>query len=82
MQASVEISLYPLNENYKAIIKSFLGEIKGKNKNLKIETNLMSTQIFGDYDEVFELLKSGMKEVFEKYPAIFVMKFIGKNLTE
>jgi len=82
MQASVEISLYPLNENYKAIIKSFLGEIKGKNKNLKIETNLMSTQIFGDYDEVFELLKSGMKDVFEKYPAIFVMKFIGKNLTE
>lgn len=82
MQASVEISLYPLNENYKTIIKNFLGEINGKNKNLKIETNLMSTQIFGDYDEVFELLKSGMKEVFEKYPAIFVMKFIGKNLTE
>lgn len=82
MQASVEISLYPLNENYKTIIKNFLGEINGKNKNLKIETNLMSTQIFGDYDEVFELLKSGMKDVFEKYPAIFVMKFIGKNLTE
>ncbi|HPI36881.1 MAG TPA: YkoF family thiamine/hydroxymethylpyrimidine-binding protein [Ignavibacteriaceae bacterium] len=82
MKASVEISLYPLNENYKEIIKNFIEEINRKNSNLKIETNLMSTQIFGDYDEVFSLLKTGMKEVFEKHPAIFVMKFIGKDLTE
>jgi hypothetical protein len=47
MQASIEMSLYPLKESYKEIIKKFLEDIRKSNENLLIETNLMSTQIFG-----------------------------------
>lgn len=80
MQASIEMSLYPLKENYKEIIKGFLENLKKSNKNLIIETNMMSTQIFGDYDEIMELLKNEIRPVLEANKAVFVIKFLGTNL--
>jgi len=82
MQASIEMSLYPLKENYKTIIKSFLETIRKNNKNLLIETNMMSTQIFGDYDEIMGLLKNEIRPVLETNKAVFVIKFLGTNLKE
>ena len=82
MQASIEMSLYPLKENYKEIIKGFLENLKKSNKNLIIETNMMSTQIFGDYDEIMELLKNEIRPVLEANKAVFVIKFLGTNLKE
>jgi uncharacterized protein YqgV (UPF0045/DUF77 family) len=81
MQASIEISLYPFDKNYKKIIKEFILKIN-ENKKVVIETNYMSTQIFGDYDEIILLLKNEMKELFEKHKAVFVVKIVGKNLKE
>lgn len=82
MQASIEMSLYPLKESYKEIIKKFLEDIRKSNENLLIETNLMSTQIFGDYDEIMDLLRREIKPVLEKNKAVFVVKFLGTNLKE
>ena len=82
MQASIEMSLYPLKESYKEIIKKFLEDIRKSNENLLIETNLMSTQIFGDYDEIKDLLRREIKPVLEKNKAVFVVKFLGTNLKE
>jgi uncharacterized protein YqgV (UPF0045/DUF77 family) len=81
MQASIEISLYPFDKNYIDIIKAFIKKIN-LNKKVTIETNYMSTQIFGDYDEIISLLKNEMKEVFEKHKAVFVMKIVGSNLKQ
>ncbi len=82
MQASLEISLYPFDENYKKIIKEFITKLNSKKKNLIVETNLMSTQIFGDYDEIISVLQNEMKELFRNHKAVFVMKIVGKNLKE
>ncbi|HOJ19300.1 MAG: hypothetical protein GX452_08405 [Ignavibacteriales bacterium] len=82
MQASIEMSLYPLKESYKEIIKKFLEDIRKSNENLLIETNPMSTQIFGDYDEIMDLLRREIKPVLEKNKAVFVVKFLGTNLKE
>jgi len=76
------MSLYPLKESYKEIIKKFLEDIRKSNENLLIETNLMSTQIFGDYDEIMDLLRREIKPVLEKNKAVFVVKFLGTNLKE
>ncbi len=73
MQASVEISMYPLKEDYKSVIKEFIEKIS-KNQRLQVEVNGMSTQIFGDYDEMMETLQPAMKEIFEDQKAMFIMK--------
>jgi uncharacterized protein YqgV (UPF0045/DUF77 family) len=82
MQASVEISLYPLNQDYIPYIKDFIDNIN-KNKNLIVETNGMSTQIFGDYHEIMKTLNDEVYNTFqntEKF--VFVLKIINSFLKQ
>ncbi len=79
MEASVEISLYPLNEEYKDIILGFLYNLS-KHRDLIIETNYMSTHIFGDYDRIFEVIKDEMRKVYSEHRAVLVMNIVGVNL--
>ncbi|MBL4741770.1 MAG: hypothetical protein COB75_02430, partial [Idiomarina sp.] len=53
MKLTVEISKYPLADDYIGPIKGFIDELN-KSEQLKIITNTLSTQVFGDYDEVME----------------------------
>lgn len=80
MKLSVEISNYPLNENYIPAIKDFIKRLQA-NELLRISCNTMSTQIFGDYDDVMQVLSAEMKSSFEQYgKMIFVCKFINSDL--
>ena len=73
MKATVEISLYPLKKNYKKTILSFIEQLN-KNKKIKVETNGLSTQLFGDYEEIMKTLTKESIKVFEKDKAVFIMK--------
>lgn len=80
MKTTVEISKYPLNENYEPPILDFISRLK-TNQNLTVKTNATSTQITGDYDEVMGILQKEIKASFEKYgKAIFVMKVLMGDL--
>jgi uncharacterized protein YqgV (UPF0045/DUF77 family) len=83
MQLSVEISKYPLaNVDYVAAIKDFIERLH-QHDGLDIQTNVMSTQVFGDYDKVMQALNIELKDSFEKYQTtVFVCKFIPGNLKE
>ena len=81
MQVSLEISLYPLDETYIKVIGTFIEKLKTENS-LEVKVNPMSTQIFGDMDTIMQLLNTEMRIVWEKYPAVFVMKWVGRNLLE
>jgi len=77
MKTTVEISLYKLQEenskdNYKVIVKDFLNKIN--NKNLEIETNGLSSIIYGDYSDIMELLNTEVKSFLEKHRSVFVLK--------
>ena len=77
MKTTVEISLYKLqeedsNDNYKLIVKEFLKSIQ--NKNLEIETNGLSSLIYGDYSDIIELLNNEVKDFLDKYRSVFVLK--------
>lgn len=77
MKISAEISLYPLDNNYIQIILDFIESIKN-NQNLEVITNGMSTQIFGEIDEVMSTITKATKELYEQKKAILIMK-IGKG---
>ena len=77
MKTTVEISLYKLqeedsNDNYKLIVKEFLKSIQ--NKNLEIETNGLSSLIYGDYSDIIELLNKEVRDFLDKYRSVFVLK--------
>ncbi len=80
MELSVEISKYPLADDYLPAIKSFIDRLQAV-QGLSVVGNTMSTQVFGDYDLVMNSLKEEMRRSYEQFgKAIFVCKFIGTNL--
>lgn len=80
MKLSVEISMYPLDENYEEHILNFIKKIKSY-PDISSKTNSMSTQIFGEYNTVMTILQKEMKTVFEdKVKTVMVMKFINADL--
>ena len=81
MNISVEISMYPLTKKYEAPILKFIEQLH-QHPNLTITTNTMSTQIFGSYDKIMEVLHKEMKSSFAKpETVIMVMKFVNEDLS-
>lgn len=80
MQLSVEISKYPLAEDYKGPILAFLEQLAQETE-IEVLTNTMSTQIFGEYDAVMQALQRCMRWSMERYgKLVFVCKFIPGDL--
>jgi uncharacterized protein YqgV (UPF0045/DUF77 family) len=76
MQAAVEISLYPLNADYVDRIKAFIVNLNS-HAELKIQTNSMSTQVWGPFDRVMGILAREMEIAALETPRlVFVMKVI------
>ena len=82
MQASVEISMYPLGREYVPEIQDFIDRIKMR-PGIEAEVNGMSTQLFGDYRTIMQALTDEMAESFEKEgSSVFVMKIINSHLKQ
>jgi uncharacterized protein YqgV (UPF0045/DUF77 family) len=81
MDIGVEISLYPLKEDYIPSVHRFLEGLSA-HRGLKVVTNSMSTQVFGSFDEVMDALRTALAASLEPLAmasqrAVFVMKVIG-----
>lgn len=81
MEVSVEISYYPLNEEYKPHILDFLKRIHAYNE-LTAETSGMSTQVFGEYKYVMTALTKEIEKSFSLPHSVFVMKIVNADLKQ
>lgn len=86
MKATVDISLYPLSDNYRQVIIDFVLSLRDKD-GLHVDTDGMRTQVTGEYGQIMEVLRGEMKEVLENGKAVFVLKLAAgersrENLTE
>lgn len=79
MNTSVEISYYPLNVEYIPPIKDFI-ERMNKYDELRVQTNGMSTQVFGEYANVMKAITSEIEKSFELPHSVFVLKIINADL--
>lgn len=70
MNVSIEITLMPLNNNYKEVIKNFIMSLR--NNEFKVFENPLSTQIYGDYDKIMNLLNSKIKSIFFENNGIMI----------
>ena len=81
MEIGVEISLYPLDASYIPPIQDFIDRLNAGAR-FKVITNSMSTQVFGSYDDIFNVLVREIRKTFEaraatNEKAVFVMKVLG-----
>ncbi len=79
MNISIEISYYPLHEEYIPPILGFIHRLKTYSK-LRIESNGISTQVFGEYAEVMSALTKEIEKSFEIPSSVFVLKIINSDL--
>ena len=70
MNVSIEITLMPLKDNYKEVIKNFIKSLR--NNEFKVFENPLSTQIYGDYDKIMNLLNSKIKSVFSENNGVMI----------
>ena len=81
MEIGVEISLYPLHQQYLAPIQDFIDRVNA-DRALRVVTNSMSTQLFGEYEAVMQRLLRELRASFEANDkAVFVMKILGPLAT-
>lgn len=72
--------MYPLTDGYKDEVKAFLRRLN-QHKNIEVVTNGVSTQVFGEYDEVMKAYIESLKPSMEGETAIAVVsKIINSHL--
>lgn len=80
MQISIEISMYPLQDNYEEAVLAFLEHLS-QYEGIAVRTNSMSTHIFGNFDQVMYAVQESMRSTFESEgKSAMVMKVINANL--
>tara|TARA_B100000989_G_scaffold286643_1_gene255476 strand:+ start:348 stop:608 length:261 start_codon:yes stop_codon:yes gene_type:complete len=70
MKISVELTLAPLKNNYIPTIKSFIKKLRKLNVTIK-ETPL-STQIYGEYDQIMDTIIPTIRKTFEDEDAVIL----------
>ena len=76
MKIAVDISLYPLDEDFIPPIKDVIERLSA-HEGVEVEYNRMSTQLRGDYDDVMPVLTREIRTTFETVPkAVFAIKIL------
>ena len=82
MKCSIEISMYPLDHQYVDLIIDFIKKLRAY-PHIELETNGMSTQIFGEFDDIMHALNTEMKNAFlNEKKVVFNFKVINSHLQE
>lgn len=82
MKCSLEISMYPLNASYEEPITGFIKKLRS-HPFIKVETNGMSTQLFGEYDHLMRAVQQEMKATFlTNDKVVFTLKMANSDLHE
>jgi uncharacterized protein YqgV (UPF0045/DUF77 family) len=80
MRVAVDISLYPLDQDFIPPIQDVIDRLNA-HEALEVLTNPMSTQIRGEYDVVMAALNQEIRVSFEQMPkAVFSIKILNNPL--
>lgn len=81
MNISVELTFSPLQDDFEEHIISFIKKLRASG--LTILENPLSTQVYGSYDEVMQLLQLEIKEAFELMDkGLLFMKIVKSDRSE
>ncbi|MCF2875541.1 MULTISPECIES: thiamine-binding protein [unclassified Tenacibaculum] len=81
MKISVELTLTPLQNEFEQPIIDFIKKLRASG--LTIRENPLSTQVYGDYDKVMQLITSELKNSFELIDnGILLMKIVKSDRSD
>jgi len=76
MRAAVEISMYPLTQDFRPPIQAFIDRLN-LHPGLQVHTNALATQIWGELDQVMAVLTQEMaRSAGSGAQLVFVMKVL------
>jgi hypothetical protein len=73
MTATIELSLYPLRDDYPAVVLAFLEKLKSL-PGIERATNGMSTILIGPFETLWPELGKLMAEELAGHSSLFVLK--------
>ena len=80
MKVAVDISLYPLTEEFIPPIDDVIERLN-RHEKITVITNPMSTQLRGEYEYVMAALQQEIKVTFDSMPkAVFAIKILNNPL--
>ncbi|HJP39208.1 MAG: YkoF family thiamine/hydroxymethylpyrimidine-binding protein [Gammaproteobacteria bacterium] len=80
MMITVELSMYPLDADYKLAIRAFIHKLSACD-GLETVTNQMSTQVRGEFDDVMPAITACLKQgMSDNDKVVFVTKFLNSGL--
>lgn len=80
MKVAVDISLYPLDQEFIPPIKDVIARLNAYDA-IEVATNPMSTQLRGEFDDVMQALAREIGTTFESLPkAVFAIKILNNPL--
>ncbi len=81
MKISAELTLTPLQDDFEPPIIAFIKKLR--TSGLTVLENPLSTQVYGDYDKVMELLQSEIKEAFASLDhVVLTMKLVKSDRSD
>ena len=82
MKLTAELSVYPLREDYKVAVLSFIDELL-KEQQVVAVTNSMRTQVSGEDEAVFKAIQAALKASYERFGRqVLVAKFIPEHFAD
>jgi uncharacterized protein YqgV (UPF0045/DUF77 family) len=75
MRAAVDISMYPLTGDYRPPIQAFIDRLNTYPE-LHVETNALSTQVWGELDRTLAVLAEEMRRAANGPQLVFVLKVL------
>jgi uncharacterized protein YqgV (UPF0045/DUF77 family) len=76
MKLTAEMSLYPLQEDYKPVIQAYIERVREAG-DLEVVTNAMATQVSGEYERVFAVVSEALATSTREHgKQVLVVKFI------
>ena len=80
MRVAADISLYPLDENFIPPIDDVIVRLN-QHESLEVETNAMSTQVRGEFEDVMQALQQEIGITFDALPkAVFAIKILNNPM--
>ncbi|NJB71180.1 uncharacterized protein YqgV (UPF0045/DUF77 family) [Saonia flava] len=81
MNISVELTLTPLQDTFEEPIISFIKRLRSSG--LTVLENPLSTQVYGEYDNVMSILQTEIKEALEMVDkGLLYMKIVKSDRSE
>ena len=81
MQVSVELTLSPLQDDFEPPIIAFIKRLRSSG--FKVIENPLSTQIYGDYDQLMPFLQGAMKHaLMDADRGLFFMKIVKSDRSQ